>query len=72
MLGILAQVAGPMGGYSIGQFLIAVVVIAACVAIVMVAVRYFGIVIPQWAISIFWIVIVAAVAIFAIRYVLTM
>ena len=68
----LLAVSGPLANYSLGQILISVVVIAACVAIVLVAVRYFGIAIPSWAVSIFWIVIVACVAIFAIRFVLSL
>lgn len=61
-----------IGGYSIGQILIAVVIIAACVALVYVALRQFGVSIPGWAIHVMWIVIVAVVVIFAIRFVLTL
>lgn len=69
---LLAQVARPVGGWSFGQILIAIVIIAACVAIVYVALRQFGIAIPQWVIHIFWICAVAVVAILAIRFVLSL
>ena len=72
MLGILAQAAGPFWGYGIGQVLIAVVLIAACVALVYVALRQFGIAIPAWFIQCMWIVVVAMVVIFCIRFVLSL
>lgn len=72
MLGILAQAAGPMGGYTIGQMLIGVVIVAACVALVYVAMRQFGVAIPPWVVQVFWILVVAVVVIFAIRFVLTL
>ena len=59
-------------GWSIGHMLIAVVIIAACVALVYVALRQFGIAIPAWVQQVFWIVIVAFVVIFAIRLVMGM
>ena len=49
-----------------------IVIIAAVVALVYVALRQFGIAIPQWVQQIFWIVIVAFCVIFAIRLVLGM
>jgi hypothetical protein len=58
--------------WSIGDLLIAVIIIAACIGIVYVALRVFGVSIPAWAVQIFWIVVVACVAIFAIRLVLSL
>jgi len=58
-----------IGGYSIAQILIAVVVIAACVALVYVALRQFGISIPGWVVQVMWICVVALVVIVAIRFV---
>lgn len=58
--------------FSIGGMLIAVVVIAACIALVYVALRKFGITIPDWAVQVFWIVVVAVVVIFAIKLVLSL
>jgi hypothetical protein len=67
---ILAQ-ARPFFGWSLGELLIAVVIIAACVALVYVALRQFEIEIPRWMIQVFRIIIVALVIIFAIRLVLS-
>lgn len=69
MTTVLAQL---IGGYSLGQILIAIVIIAACVALVYVALRQFGIAIPPWVTQVFWIVVVAFVVIFAIKLVLSM
>lgn len=57
---------------SFGDLLIAVVVIAACCAIVCVALKKFEISPPEWAVKIFWIIVVACCAIMAIRLVLSM
>jgi hypothetical protein len=65
----IAQVAG---GYSIGQIAIAVVIVAAVVALVYIALRQFGIAIPDWVVQVFWVLIVAFVIIFAIKLVLSM
>ena len=51
------------------DLLIAVVILAACIGITYVALRVFGITIPEWVIKIFWIVVAAIVAIAAIRFV---
>ena len=59
-------------GLSIGMLLIYIVAIAACVALMYVALRQFGIAIPEWVVHCFWIVIVAFVVIFCIRLVLQM
>jgi hypothetical protein len=70
---LLAQVAGGVGaGWTLGSILIAIIVLAACVGIVFVAVHAFGLNIPPWVIQIFWICVVAFVAIIAIRFVLSL
>ncbi len=56
---------------SFGQILIAIVVIAACCALVFVALRQFGISIPSWVAQIIWIVVIAFLVIVAIRLVLS-
>lgn len=66
MLALLAQA---VGGYSIVHILVLVVVIAAVVALMYVALRQFGIQIPDWVRQVFWIVVVAVVVIFAIKIV---
>lgn len=58
--------------WSLGDMLIAIVLIAAAVALVWVALRQFGISIPAWVQQVFWIVIVAVVVIAAIRFVLSL
>ncbi len=56
--------------WGIGQMAIAIVIVAACVALVYVALNQFGVAIPEWVKHVFWIVIVAVVVIMAIRIVL--
>jgi len=56
-------------GRSFVELLILAVVIAACVALVFVALHEFGIVIPAWTITVLWIVVVAVVVIAAIKFV---
>lgn len=68
MLGTLLALRD-VGTWGVTDFLIAVVIIAACVGITIVALRYFGVIIPQIVIYIFWICVVAFVAIIAIRFV---
>jgi hypothetical protein len=58
-----------IGGISFVQLAILVVVIAAVVALVIIALRKFGIQIPDWVIQVFWIVIIAFVIILAIKLV---
>lgn len=58
--------------WTLGSLLIAVVIIAACVAIVIIATREFGVKIPPWVISILWVVLVCVVAVVAIRFLLTL
>jgi hypothetical protein len=66
---LLGQVAA---GWTFGQVIIAIIVIAACVGILLVACNQFGIQIPGFVIQIFWIVLCAGIAIFAIRLILGM
>lgn len=58
-----------IAGLSLVQILILIVVVAACVALVYVALRQFGVGIPSWAAQVFWIVVVAFVVILAIKVV---
>lgn len=66
---ILSLFDGPIRAWSFVDFLIFIVIVAACVALVYVALRQFGITIPPWVVQVFWIVVVAVVVIFAIRFV---
>ena len=56
-------------GYGIAEIAIAIVIIAAVVALVFVALRNFGVSIPAWVVSCFWIVVVCLVVIFCIKLV---
>jgi uncharacterized protein (DUF983 family) len=55
-------------GYSLLQVLIAVVIVAGAVAIVYVVLERMGVAIPEWVIRIFWILVVAVVAILALKF----
>ena len=55
-------------GWGLIQWAIFIVIIAAIVAVVFVALKQFGIAIPGWVITIFWILVVAVVCIGAIRF----
>lgn len=65
---LLAQVSG----YSFGQILIAIIIVAACLGVTLVAVRAMGLEIPAWVWSILGIIAVAVVAILALRFVLSL
>jgi uncharacterized protein (DUF983 family) len=60
------------GAWSFGEIAIAIVIIGAVVGVVYVALRQFGVAIPAWVVQIFWIVVVAIVAILAIRLLLSL
>lgn len=63
-LALLAQAAA---GMSIIQIIVIAIVVAAVIAIAFAVAKHFGINIPPVIIFIFWIVVIAAVAIFAIK-----
>ena len=58
-----------LGGYSLVQIAIAIVIIAAIVALVTIALRQFGVAIPPWVIQVFWVIVVTIVIILAIRFI---
>lgn len=59
-------------GWTVGEIVIAIVIIAAVVAVCYVALNQFGIAIPPWVVRIFWILCCAVVAVFAIRFLLSL
>lgn len=63
-----------LGGrpWTFGEIIIAIIIIAAIIGIMYVALRQFGVSIPGWLVHIFWIVVVAFVAIVAIKFLLSM
>lgn len=48
-----------------------IIIVAAVVAIVFIACRAMGVAIPPWVIQVFWVVIIAVVCIFAIKFLIT-
>ena len=56
-------------GYSFVQLAILIVVVAAVIALVVVALNYFGVVIPDFVKRCFWICIVAILVILSIKFV---
>ncbi len=69
---MLAMWEGGIRTWSLVDLLVLIVIVAACVALMYVALRQFGVSIPAWVVQVFWIVIVAFVVIFAIRLVASM
>lgn len=72
MIPLLAAAAGPFWGFGIGELLVGIVILAACVALVYVALQQFQITVPGWVVQCFWIVVVAFVVVLAIRLVLSL
>lgn len=65
---VLPFQAAPFWGWGgLGGTLIAVVVIAAAIAIAFVAMKAYGFSPPPWVVQMFWIVVVAFVAVLCIR-----
>jgi hypothetical protein len=66
---LLAQA---LAGWGVSQIVTAVIIVAAVVAVTFVALRAMGVTPPPWAIQIGWILVIAFVAIVAIRVLLSM
>lgn len=60
------------GGWTIGEIVIAIIVIAAICGIAYAALNYFGVQIPPIVLKIIGIVLVAALAIIAVRFLLSL
>lgn len=56
----------------LGELLVTVVVVAALIAVVWIALRAFGMSPPPWAVQILWVVVIAVVAVVAIRFLLSL
>jgi hypothetical protein len=61
---------GLVGGYTIAQSVIGIIAIAAIVAILYVILGKMGVAIPDWVVQIFWILVLAAVGILAVKFVM--
>ncbi len=66
---ILAQLAG---GYSLIQVVIFIIILCGVFGVLFVVMKQTGVQIPPWIMTIFWIVVVCFVAIFAIRLLMSM
>lgn len=64
----LAQIS--FGSMSIGQIAIWIIVVAAIVAVVFAYCKHAGVVIPPFVVTVFWIVVLAAVAVVAVNFLL--
>ncbi len=58
--------------WSIGDWLIAILILAGIIAVAYVVLGVLEVKIPDWAVKIFWIVLAVAVGIIAIRFILTL
>lgn len=67
-----AILAAGLGGYSIVYLIKIAIIVAACVAILLVACRAMGVAIPQWVIQMLVIVAVAACAIIALSFLVSL
>jgi hypothetical protein len=73
MLGIMPLAIGHgAGSWSLENILVAIVVIAAAIGILLVALRAFGLSLPQWVVQILLICAAAFLAVCAIKFVLTL
>ena len=57
-----------IGGYSLLQFLVLIIVVAAACAIVFVVLRAMGVAIPPWIVQIGWILLACALGIVALKF----
>jgi hypothetical protein len=62
----------PVAAWGLVDWVICIIIVAAVIAVMYVALNQFGITIPPWAVRIFWILVVAVVAILAIRFLLSL
>ena len=61
-----------MRNWSLMQWIVAVIIIAGCIAILYIVLPQLGVSIPGWVISIFWVCLVVVVAIAAIRFLMSL
>lgn len=72
MLGLFAQLGQAPSWVALGGILIAIIIIAALAAVAFAVLQYMEIGVPPVIWRIFWIVIVAALAIVAVRFLLSL
>lgn len=69
---VMAPARGGVTAWGFGEWMVAIVIIAAVFAVVYIATQAMGIVIPRWVLNILGVVAIAFVAIIAIRMLLAM
>ena len=69
---VFSQVLGSPRTWGFGDIMVAIIIVAAVICITWLALRHFGVEIPQIAVQIFWIVVVAFLAVLAIKFLLAM
>ena len=69
MMPLFAQL---VGGYSLYQLLILIIVIGAAVAITFVILRQMGVVVPPFIITIAWILLAVFIGVIALRFLFSM
>jgi hypothetical protein len=58
--------------WTITNVILAIIIIAAMIGVMFVALQVFGVTIPSWAVTIFWICVVAFVACIAVKFIASM
>lgn len=56
----------------IGGLAVYIVIIAAVVAVVLIACKAMGVVIPSWVTNVVWVLIIAAVCVWAIKFLMSL
>lgn len=72
MLTVFARISGPYAGYSLTQLMVGLVILVAAVGILYVVVQKAGVKVPEWLVTIFGILAVAVVAVFALRLLMSL
>lgn len=67
MLTLAVVVPGGIAGMAIW-----VIIVAAVVAVALIACRAMGVPIPPWVVQVFWVLIIAVVCVFAIKFLMTL
>lgn len=61
-----------MAGWSISRIIVAIIVLAGCLAILWVALGALGIAIPAFVVTCLWIVLIVAVCVIAVKIIASM
>lgn len=62
----------PFSQWTFGQIIIGIIICAACIAVLYAALGALGVAIPPLAITVFWIVVIACIAILGIKLLLSL